>query len=111
MDVEALRDTVVVVAGIVWSIIFLALLGVTVVIYALASRYLGKARWFLHERVRPLFADVQARAEDIRVRTASLPGQPRPPGVLTVTSGTRRAAPAFPFFRRRRKWWQRLLPS
>ncbi|HTE86915.1 MAG TPA: hypothetical protein VK821_19555 [Dehalococcoidia bacterium] len=101
------RDVVLIVTGIVWTIIFLVILAVTLVISYLTHKYLGIAHEFLTERVPPALSEVQSYADAVRLQTAALPGSGStlPPG-----QGMPHFDVRLPFFRRRRTWWQRLLP-
>ncbi len=101
------RDVVLIVAGIVWSLVFLVILAITLVILYLVQKYLGVAHDFLNEKVPTALGEVQNWAELARAQTAALPGSgsARPEGVASPHVDIR-----LPFFRRRRPWWQRLLP-
>ena len=106
---EQVRDVVVIVTGIVWSIVWLALLAVVLVVFALERKYLKAARRFLQENVREVLDGLQVQADALQNRTAGLPGR-------REQASASRAAPAasglgfsFPFLRRRRPWWHRLL--
>jgi hypothetical protein len=110
MDIGQVRDWVLIVTGIIWAILFLAILLVTLVIYYLLHKYLRIGRDFLHVRAREFLDQVEDKAEIVRQRTAMLPryNAPVPP---EVPERARRSLGFRLPFRRRRRWWQRVLPG
>jgi hypothetical protein len=108
--IENVRDVVLIVVGIVWGLIFLAITAVTLVVFFLLKKYLGIGQDFLRDRVGPMLEQVQERAEEVRQRTAALPRYDAPVAPRIRDKG----APfhvRLPFFRRRKPWWQKVLPS
>jgi hypothetical protein len=102
------RDVVLIVAGIVWSLVFLVILVVTLVIAMFVHKSLGLTHDCLTPRVPPALGEVQNWVEAVRLQTASLPGSgsERP-----EDHAGRHVEIRLPFFRRRRRWWRNLLPS
>jgi hypothetical protein len=115
--IENIRDIVIIIVAIAWSLVYLGLLAVTAVAGVLLTRYLGKARDLVDQQGRAIVGNVQAVATTASERTASLPhygagheGQdgaglpaprfPRAPSQLNLS---------IPFFRRRKPWYERLL--
>ncbi|MER3421650.1 MAG: hypothetical protein C4290_14480, partial [Chloroflexota bacterium] len=79
ISVQSVRDVVVVVAGIVWLLVALAVaigFGVAWWLSRRAFRAVNKA---FPERVRPALAAVHAQLTGLRDRTARLPGNAPPP--------------------------------
>ena len=107
--IETILDIVLIVAGILWALVFLALLLVTFVVGFLLRKYLGEAHRFLDEQVRPTLFQIQDVVEALRLRTASLP---QPGGGARIRHPERLSAPlklSLPFLRRRKPWYTRLL--
>jgi hypothetical protein len=117
MDLGSIRDWVLIVVGIVYSFVFLTFLIITLVLGHFMSDYLGKGHEAMTGRVRPLVDHLQEQAEQLRLRTLTLPGQPALPGSesvrasLPTTSNLRPLSLRMPSFRRRKPWWQRMLPK
>lgn len=102
------RDIVLIVAGIIWALIFLVFLVVTLAIAYLARKYLGVAHDFLRLQVPAAISEVQLYADVVKFKTAELPGSGS-----RLPLGQRMPHvefPRLPFFRRRRPWWERILP-
>ncbi len=116
--VQDIRDIVLIILGIVWSLVYLGVLAVAVVAGVLLVRYLGKAQALIEQQGGALLDQVQMTVEGMRGRTAALPhygaGEegdrrrpieaprvPRPQQVGLKLS--------LPFFRRKKPWYQRLL--
>jgi hypothetical protein len=110
LTIDEIRDIVLVLTGIVWSIVFLLILIVTLVVFYFSRKYLNVARDKLDEDARPLLGQVQVAAESLRERTAALPHY----AVATeIIPARREDLPplklSLPFFRKRKPWYQRLL--
>jgi hypothetical protein len=105
---DDVRDVVLIVTGIVWSLVFLVLLAVTLVIAYVANKYLGVAHDFLVQRVPPALGEARDWAEAVRTQTASLPGSG---SERSEGHPARRVEIRLPFRRRRRHWWQHVLPG
>lgn len=106
---DNVRDIVLIVTGIVWSIVFLAVLVVVLVVFAFARKYLNAAHGFLDDRARAFLGDVLVRVEAVNQRTAQLAGHPLPPGIPVVRPAPPSLGLRLPFLRRRKPWWQKLL--
>jgi hypothetical protein len=109
VEVDTIRDIVVVVAGIIWSIVFVAILAVVLVVLALLRRYAALAHRFLSETARGYVDAVRQQAEVLAARTARLPGRPALASVQRPGADLRMPEFRLPFFRRRRPWWRRLI--
>lgn len=116
MVIEQIRDWVVIVTGIIWAIVYFGILVTVLVVGFLATKYLNKVHSLMRTRVNPMMTAVQAQAERVRVRTANLPGQPRPVGeeAPALPPGTSLASlipslPNLPFLHRRKPWYKRML--
>jgi hypothetical protein len=108
MDIGQIRDWVLIVAGILWTIVFLIVLIITLVVYYFTHKYLGVARDFLHIRVREFLGEVQDRAELVRQQTAALPRYGAPVAPRVTERAQRPLSLRLPF-RRRRPWWRKVL--
>jgi len=75
MNVKDLRDIIFFINAVLYSIIFLALLFVVLAVNRLASKYLDKTHTFMQDWVGPKMLLVQEKAEQVRQKTAGLPGQ------------------------------------
>src|SRR5579875_3082935 len=115
--VQDIRDIVIIIVGIVWSIVYLGILAVVAVAGVLITRYMGKAQALLDEQGRSLLLSAQNTADSVRDRTAALPhyelgteaarqAQIRRP---RTARGAGQLKLSFPFFRRKKPWYQRLL--
>lgn len=117
MDLQSIRDWVLIVVGILYSLIFFALWIAVFVLGHLINSYLGKGHDLMIQRVRPFVSDLHAQAENLRLRTLTLPGQPPLPGsesiraTLPATRSLRPLSLKIPFLGRRKSWWRRMLPS
>jgi hypothetical protein len=101
MDVQTVRDVVVVVAGIVWLVVALALAVVFGGAWWLSRRAFRAANEAFPERVRPALAAAHAQLAALRDRTARLPGNVPLPEASTQQP-VRPRRPRWPFRRRRR---------
>jgi xanthosine utilization system XapX-like protein len=116
MDViQNIRDIILIIVGIVWSIIYLGIFAVTAIAGVLVVRYLGRAQQLIEEQGRPLLDSARWAVDSARARTASLPhyagaeGAPReevPPRAVRPQTQLKLS---LPFFRRKKPWYQRLL--
>jgi hypothetical protein len=104
-----LLDVVLIVAGIIWSLIFLVVLVLVLVVFVLTRRYLRVAHLYLANDLPPLIAAVQAHVDGLSARTSQFAGRAPAthPPVARATDSPRRFS--LPFLRRRRPWWQRLI--
>jgi hypothetical protein len=104
-----LLDVVLIVAGILWSLIFLAILVLVLVVFVLTRRYLRAAHMYLANDLPAVIAMVQAQVDGLSVRTSQFAGRAPAahPPVARATSSPLRFS--LPFLRRRRPWWQRLI--
>jgi hypothetical protein len=100
MDVQTVRDVVVVVAGIVWLVVALALAVVFGVAWWLSRRAFRAADEAFPERIRPALAAAHAQLAALRDRTSRLPGNMPVPEGLAEPARPRRLR--WPFRRRRR---------
>jgi hypothetical protein len=113
---QDVRDWVVIITGIIWALLYLGIFAVAVVVFTLANKYLNKAHALMAKKVRPMVGSVQDRAEQVRLKTLTLPGQPPIPGAesvvstLPISTSLRPLLPRLPFLRRKRPWYQRMLP-
>jgi hypothetical protein len=103
------RDIVLIVTGIVWSLVWVAILAVSLAIFVVARKGLNSAQDFMRTRATPFVLRVQVLAEDARGKTAQFAGRPLPEGFSVVRPATAGRGFSLPRFRRRRTWWQRLL--
>jgi hypothetical protein len=101
-------DFVVIITGLVWTVVFLVLFIITVVAAYFIRRYMRIAHRFLTHEVPGAIGEVHAYAEVARVATASLPGAPTR---ISPEERMAHVALQLPNFRRRRRWWQRVLPG
>jgi hypothetical protein len=110
MDTGQVRDWVLIVTGVVWAIIFLVILLVTVTIYYFVHKYMAIGRGYLHVQVREFLGQVQDQAELVRQQTAALP---RYEGAVApeVSERARRPMRLRLPFRRKRHWWEKVLPG
>lgn len=114
---QDVRDWVVIVTGIIWALLYLGIFAAVAVVFVLARKYLNKAHELMHKKVQPMMGKVQDKAELVRLKTLTLPGQPPIPGsesvvsTLPIGASLRPILPRLPFFRRRRPWYKRILPS
>ncbi len=98
MDVQTVRDVVVMVAGIVWLLVALALTVVFGIAWWLSRRGLRAVNRAFPERIRPALAAVHAQLAAVRDRTSRLPGNvPVPEAIARPTRPQRLRWP----FRRR----------
>lgn len=106
---ENIRDIVVVVAGIIWSLVFLVILIAVLIVFALVRNYLNAAHGFLRGRVRTLLDGIYGRIEALNTRTGQLSS--RPPLTPAPTGGVLPPGLSFriPFPWRRKPWWERVL--
>jgi len=114
---QDVRDWVLIVTGIIWALLYLGILAAVLVVYVLARKYLNQAHQMMQRKVKPLIGTAQDRAELVRLKTLTLPGQPPIPGAQSVVStlpigaSLRPLLPRLPFLRRKRPWYRRILPG
>lgn len=106
---ENVLDVVLIVAGIVWSAIFLVLLVGVVVVFAVARRYLSAAHAYLRGDAQALLTNLNAQVNAVNARTSWFAGRAPRPDVPRAQSAPSLPRLRIPFLRRRRPWWQRLL--
>jgi hypothetical protein len=118
--IQNIRDIVLIIVGIVWSLITLTVLAVTAVAGVLLVRYLGKAQALIEGQGGALVGSLQTAVEGVRERTASLPhydtgsreaGRRR---IVTPREPRQREVKLtidlpLPFLRRKKPWYQRLI--
>ena len=117
MDLSSVRDIVLIVVAIVYSLVFLVALIVTLVASSLISTFLGKAHDLIHTKAWPMIDQIQAKSEDVRARTATLPNRPALTGGVAPSPAGSFAEIFEPMLalstqlrRRRQPWWKRILP-
>lgn len=117
---QDVRDWVVIISGIIWGLLYLGILAAVLLIFYFVRKYLNKAHELIRQKVQPLVGVVQDRAEQARLKTLTLPGQPPIPGAESVVSTLPIGAslrtglphlPRLPFLKRRRPWYRRILPG
>jgi hypothetical protein len=102
------RDIVLIVTGLVWTVVFLVLFIITVVVAYFIRRYMRVAHDFLTHQVPGAIGEVHAYAELARSGTASLPGAR---SRIAPEERLAHVALQLPHLRRRKRWWQRVLPG
>lgn len=102
MDVQSVRDWVLIIAGILWGLVTLVVAVVLFTLIYISGRSLGAARSLVGEQGRPVLERLHAQLTTIRDRTSLLPGNVP---VLTAEARPARARPGLrlPFRRRRRR--------
>lgn len=100
MDVQTVRDVVVVVVGIVWLLVSLVLAVAFGALWWLSRRAFRAANRAFPERLRPALAGVHAQLLALRDRTSRLPGNV--PVLEGVARPIRPQRLWLPFRRRRR---------
>jgi hypothetical protein len=103
MDVESVRDWVLIVAGILWGLMTLVAAAIMLALVLLTSRGLGAARGLVRQNARSALGRVHVQLTGVRDRTSNLPGN------TPIIEGEARTAPSRPMFRlpfrkRRRRW-------
>jgi len=109
MPMGTVLDLVLIVAGIVWSAIFLVLLIGVVIVFVIARHYLSAAHAFLRGDAQALLANLNAQVEAASARTSWFAGRAPRPDVPRTRPAPSLPSFRIPFFRRRQPWWQRLL--
>ena len=106
---QTVLDIVLIVAGILWSLVFLAILVAVLAVLWLARRYLSAADRYLRTDAAAFLGGIQQQVDVVTAQTSRFAGRTSP----RVAPRTRLAAPrpafSLPFLRRRRPWWRRLL--
>jgi hypothetical protein len=95
---------VLIVTGLVWTVVFLVLFIITVVVAYFIRKYMRIAHGFLAHEMPGLIGEVHAYAEMGRMATASLPGAHKR---IPLEDRMAHVALHMPQLRRRRHWWQR----
>jgi hypothetical protein len=102
MDVESVRDWLVIIAGILWILLTLVVAVFFAALWWLTRMGLNASDKAVNEKVRPALEKVHARAAVLQDRTSRLPGNvPTPEGEARLVPRRRRLA--LPFRRRRRR--------
>jgi hypothetical protein len=109
MDVESVRDWVLIFAGILWGLLTLVAAAVAAGVLMITGKGFGAARKLRPEKVQPLLQRAQANLNVIRDKTSLLPGnQP------VIEGEARPVTPRLPLrlpFRRKKKRRFGILPG
>jgi hypothetical protein len=108
VDLNDARDIVLIVTSLVWTVVFLVLFIITVVVAYFIRRYMRMAHEFLTHQVPGALGEVHAYTEIANVATSSLPGARTR---LSPAERMSHVALHMPRLRRRRPWWQRMMPG
>jgi len=109
MDVESVRDWVLIFAGILWGLLTLVAAVLAAGVLMLTGKGFGAARKLRPETIQPLLQRVQSNLNMARDKTSLLPGnQP------VIEGEARTVTPRFPLrlpFRRKKKRRFGILPG
>lgn len=105
MDLPTVRDWVLIIAGVLWAVVTLAIAAVCGVLWFLTRKYLRKGDDLLTAQVRPRLDQVHSRLAAVRDRTSRLPGNAPIPEAAArpLRSGSGLSLP----WRRRKRGWLR----